>query len=77
MCGYLSGAPYWGPGLQPRHMPLLGIKPMTLWFPGPVLNPLSHTSQGWLNTLERLLGPNIQPRSCQLFQGGKGELGKK
>ena len=26
--------PYWGPGLQPRHLPWLGIKPMTLWFAG-------------------------------------------
>ena len=25
MCGCLSRAPYWGPGLQPRHVPLLGI----------------------------------------------------
>ena len=32
MCGYLSCAPYWGPGLQPRHMPWLGVKPVTLWF---------------------------------------------
>ena len=30
----LSGAPYWGPVLQPRHVPLLGIKPATLWFTG-------------------------------------------
>ena len=21
MCGCLSHAPYWGPGLQPRHVP--------------------------------------------------------
>ena len=25
-------APYWGPGWQPRHMPWLGIEPVTLWF---------------------------------------------
>ena len=24
--------PYWGPGLQPRHVPWLEIKLMTLWF---------------------------------------------
>ena len=32
MCGCLSSIPYWGPGPQPRHMPWLGIKPVTLWF---------------------------------------------
>ena len=32
MCGCLSGTPYWGPGLQPRHVPWLGIKVVTLWF---------------------------------------------
>ena len=34
MCGCLSHAPYWGPGLQPRHVPWLGIKPVNLWFAG-------------------------------------------
>ena len=34
MCGCLSRAPYWGPGLQPRRVPSLGIKLMTLWFTG-------------------------------------------
>ena len=34
MCGCLLCAHYWGPGLQPMHMPLLGIKPATLWFVG-------------------------------------------
>ena len=34
MCGCLSQAPYCGPGLQPRHVPWLGIKPTTLWFTG-------------------------------------------
>ena len=33
-CGCLSRGPHWGPGLQPRHVPWLGIKPMTLWFAG-------------------------------------------
>ena len=32
MCGCLSLAPYWGPGLQPRHVPWPGIEPVTLWF---------------------------------------------
>ena len=34
MCGCLSRAPYWGPGLQPRHVPWLGIDLATLWFAG-------------------------------------------
>ena len=36
MCGCLLCAPYWGPGLglQPRHMPSLGIELATLWFTG-------------------------------------------
>ena len=45
MCGCLLCAPYWGPGPQPRHVPSLGIEPATLCH-RPVLNPLSHTSQG-------------------------------
>ena len=32
MCGCLSVAPHWGPGLQPRHVPWLGIEPTTLYF---------------------------------------------
>ena len=34
MCGCLLHAPSWGPGRQPRHVPWLGIKPVTLWFAG-------------------------------------------
>ena len=34
VCGCLSRAPYWGPGLKPRHVPWLGIEPATLWFTG-------------------------------------------
>ena len=34
MCGCLLHAPYWRPGPQPRHVPWLGIKPVTLWFTG-------------------------------------------
>ena len=26
--------PSWGPGLKPRHVPWLGIEPVTLWFAG-------------------------------------------
>ena len=34
MCGCLSCTPYWGPGLESRHVPWLGIKWATLWFAG-------------------------------------------
>ena len=37
MCGCrgcLLSAPYWGPGLQLRHVPWLGIKLVTFWFTG-------------------------------------------
>ena len=35
LCVVASYTPHtWGPGLQPRHVPWLGIKPMTLWFTG-------------------------------------------
>ena len=34
MCGCLLHAPYWGPGLQPRHVLWLGIEQATLWFAG-------------------------------------------
>ena len=35
MCGCLLSAPYWGPGLHPRHVPWLGIKLVTLRFTSP------------------------------------------
>ena len=34
MCVCLSCTPYWGPGLQLRHGPWLGIELATLWFAG-------------------------------------------
>ena len=34
MYGCLSHAPYWGPGLKPRHVLWLGMEPVTLWFVG-------------------------------------------
>ena len=34
MCGCLSHAPYGGPGLQPRHVPGLGIVAGTLYLAG-------------------------------------------
>ena len=33
-CGCLLRTPYWGPGLQPRHVPWLGIELETFWFTG-------------------------------------------
>ena len=35
VCDCLSCTPHWGPGLQLRHVPWLGIEPATLWFAGP------------------------------------------
>ena len=32
ICGCLLHVPHWGPGLQPRHVPWLGIEPAILWF---------------------------------------------
>ena len=32
MFGCFLCVPYWGPALQPRHVPQLGIEPATLWF---------------------------------------------
>ena len=34
MCGCPSHTPNWGPGLQPRHVPWLGMQPATVWFTG-------------------------------------------
>ena len=34
MCGCLSRVPHWGPGLHPRHVPWLGIEPVSLRFRG-------------------------------------------
>ena len=42
MGGFLLGAPYRGPGPQPRHVPWLEFEPAV----GQALNLLSHTSQG-------------------------------
>ena len=45
--GCLSSAPHWGPGRQPRHVPLTGNQTSNPLVRSPVLNPLSHTSQGY------------------------------
>ena len=34
MCGCLAHTPNWGSGLQPRHVPWLGIELKPLWFSG-------------------------------------------
>ena len=46
MYGCISHAPYRGPGLQPRYVPLTGNQTSDPFFHRPVLNSLSHTSQG-------------------------------
>ena len=46
MCGCLSSAPQWEPGLQPRQVPQTGNQSNHPLVPRPTLNPLSHTSQG-------------------------------
>ena len=34
LIGYLLYIPNWGPALQPRHVPWLGIELATYWFAG-------------------------------------------
>ena len=34
MCGCRLHTLQWGPGLQPMHVPWLGIEPVTVWFTG-------------------------------------------
>ena len=34
LCGCLSHAPTWGPGLQPRHVSWVGLELVTPWFAG-------------------------------------------
>ena len=46
MCGCLLCAPYWGLGLQPRHVPQTGNWTGDPLVCRPALNPLSYTSQG-------------------------------
>ena len=46
LIGCLLHTPNRGPGLQPRHVPWLGLEPGTSLFTGRVPNPLNHTSQG-------------------------------
>ena len=55
MCGCLSCAPHWGPGLQPMHMPWSGNRTRDPLVRRPVLNPLSQTRQGNLTIFLKYL----------------------
>ena len=46
ICGCLSHAPYWRPGLETQACALTGSPPDDPWARRQALNPLSHTSQG-------------------------------
>ena len=45
-CGCLLHTPYWGPGLQPRHVPQTGNQNKDPLVHRQAPSPLSHTSQG-------------------------------
>ena len=47
-------APNWGPGLQPRHVPWLGIEPAAFWFKGRH-SIQSHTAQGYFCIFDQVL----------------------
>ena len=49
MCGCLLCAHYWGPGLQPRHVPQTGNGTCDPLVHRPALKPLSHTNWGTSN----------------------------
>ena len=55
MCGCLSRVPRWGPSLQSRHVPRLGIKPATPLFTGwhsiQWATPAGILREFWLNNL--------------------------
>ena len=46
ICGCLSHAPYWRPGLETQACALTGSPPDDPWARRQALNPLSHTNQG-------------------------------
>ena len=66
MYGCLSHAPYWGPGLQLRHVPWLRINQQPLGSQDP-LNPLSHNSQV-LSCLIFKWFPNHSKKICSICQ---------
>ena len=57
MCGCLLHVPYWGPGLQPRHVPWLEIEPATLWF----------TGQHSIHWEYSIFGESVWSKSCVLI----------
>ena len=76
MCGCLSRAPYWGPGLQPSHVLLLGIKPATdLLVCRLVVNALNYTSQSYFPLLCNIImtGRQLFKQSEKSFQRFKKE----
>ena len=74
MCGCLSHAPNWGPGLQPRHVPWLGIEPATPCFAGwhsihwatPTRTKTPHSSDEEMEAARRWV---VFPRDTQLAGG--------
>ena len=66
----LSHGPNWGPGPQPRHVPWLGIVPVTLQFTGQCC-PLSHTNQGCLWSVLFIFFKLLQYKHCgyKIFKG--------
>ena len=48
MCGCLSRAPYWGTWPATQACALTGNQTSDLLIRKPALNPLSHTSQGFI-----------------------------
>ena len=65
VCGCISKAPYWGPGLQPRHVPRPGIEPATPWFAGGCST--TEPQQSGLLGIFRLVLPYYQLSLCVLI----------
>ena len=55
LCGCLSCAPYWRPDPQPRQCALPGNQTGDPLVHRLVLNPLSHTSQGWFQLFKNFI----------------------
>ena len=71
MCGCLLSTPYWGPGLQPRHVPQLGIK---TFGSQPTLNPLSYTSQGMTYVLKDHFGCCVEDGSRDIIWAARAVI---
>ena len=65
VCGCLSHAPHWGPGLQSRHVPPLGIELATFWF-NPHGQPLRHN--------QRVLHTMLSILKAKVFLGAEDKL---